>query len=502
MLIRDATETDWPAIWAFFEPICRAGDTFCYPTDPAFEFARDLWMLASPNRTVVAVDDDGTVVGSANMHRNRMGNGGHFASGNYMVAESARGRGVGRALCEASIAWAEAEGYRGMQFNAVVETNTPAVELYRSLGFRILGTLPDGFDHPQLGLVGLHSMYLLFDRESRLELSSSPHDDFSGSTSPCVWSVGQYCAVVLANEKSRMVSPQTGQGSPARPCTRMEATLAALSPAIGTPRCAVVAPEMTPTVASKRRSSSAGRQGCRMPDGRELRREQDLVGVGVPDAGERLLILQHGLHLLATAGDGSVELRSRERRIGRVGSELRHGGHLAGVVDDPASERHPLARVGELEGGSVVELEHHERGRRVIGRAGIVGGAAGLVVGAGPAGPAVPAERHHEVLCRAEREVDELAVPRRSGQGFTDEGLGRACAGLRRSELDDVDAGECSAGQPRAELLGERLDLWRFRHDASLPRDRVVAPPRRVQRAGIAAAATRPRSRASSRRRR
>ena len=167
MLIRDATETDWPAIWTFFEPICRAGDTFCYPTDPTFEFARDLWMLASPNRTVVAVDDDGTVIGSANTHRNRMGNGGHFASGNYMVAESARGRGVGRALCEASIAWADAEGYRGMQFNAVVETNTPAVELYRSLGFRILGTLPDGFDHPQCGFVGLHSMYLLFDRESR-----------------------------------------------------------------------------------------------------------------------------------------------------------------------------------------------------------------------------------------------------------------------------------------------------------------------------------------------
>ena len=40
------------------------------------------------------------------------------------------------------------------------------MELYRSLGFRILGTLPDGFDHPSLGLVGPHSKYLLFDRES------------------------------------------------------------------------------------------------------------------------------------------------------------------------------------------------------------------------------------------------------------------------------------------------------------------------------------------------
>jgi hypothetical protein len=27
------------------------------------------------------------------------------------------------------------------------------------LGFRILGTVPEGFDHPRVGLVGLHIMY-------------------------------------------------------------------------------------------------------------------------------------------------------------------------------------------------------------------------------------------------------------------------------------------------------------------------------------------------------
>ncbi len=46
-----------------------------------------------------------------------------------------------------------------MQFNAVVETNAAAVHLYRSLGFEVLGTLPEGFRHPEHGYVGLHIMY-------------------------------------------------------------------------------------------------------------------------------------------------------------------------------------------------------------------------------------------------------------------------------------------------------------------------------------------------------
>jgi ribosomal protein S18 acetylase RimI-like enzyme len=55
--------------------------------------------------------------------------------------------------------WARAEGYRAMQFNAVVETNTRAVALWRSLGFEVLTTVPEAFQHPTLGYVGLHIMH-------------------------------------------------------------------------------------------------------------------------------------------------------------------------------------------------------------------------------------------------------------------------------------------------------------------------------------------------------
>ncbi|MFJ3086559.1 GNAT family N-acetyltransferase [Streptomyces sp. NPDC086838] len=159
MLIREATPEDWPAIWPFFHEIVAAGETFTYPLDLQEADAADWWLLKPPNRTVVAVDDEGTVLGTAKMNKNHMGNGSHIASASYMVAARHSGQGVGRALCEYTIDWARTAGYRAMQFNAVVETNTAAVRLYESLGFEILGTLPEGFDHPAKGYVGIHIMH-------------------------------------------------------------------------------------------------------------------------------------------------------------------------------------------------------------------------------------------------------------------------------------------------------------------------------------------------------
>ncbi|MFD5348530.1 GNAT family N-acetyltransferase [Streptomyces anulatus] len=159
MLIREATSEDWPAIWPFFHAIVSAGETLTYPLDLGEEDAEGWWFVAAPSRVVVAVDDDGTVLGTAKMNRNHMGNGSHIASATYMVDPARSGRGVGRALCEYSVDWARAEGYRAMQFNAVVESNTHALKLYRSIGFDVIGTLPEGFNHPTQGYVGLHIMH-------------------------------------------------------------------------------------------------------------------------------------------------------------------------------------------------------------------------------------------------------------------------------------------------------------------------------------------------------
>lgn len=160
MEIREATAGDWPAIWPFFHRIVAAGETFTYPTDLTEEQGREWWLLPAPNRTVVAVDEvSGAVLGTAKMNNNQGGNGAHVASASYMVDPAHSGKGVGRALCRYTVEWARQAGFRAMQFNAVVETNVHAVRLYRSLGFEVLGTLPEGFRHPELGYVGLHIMY-------------------------------------------------------------------------------------------------------------------------------------------------------------------------------------------------------------------------------------------------------------------------------------------------------------------------------------------------------
>jgi len=158
--IRQATEQDWPRIYPFFTTIVAEGHTYAFPEGMSLEQARPWWMEQPPGVTVVAVDDDGAVLGSAKTGPNRPGRGAHVATGSFMVDPAAQGRGVGRALGEHVVGWARDNGYRSIQFNAVVETNSGAVRLWQSLGFQLLTTVPEAFDHPEHGLVGLHVMLL------------------------------------------------------------------------------------------------------------------------------------------------------------------------------------------------------------------------------------------------------------------------------------------------------------------------------------------------------
>jgi L-amino acid N-acyltransferase YncA len=157
--IRDATPADWPAIWRFMRVIVAAGETFSWDRDRPEADARAGWLAGPPVRTFVAVDDDGTVVGTAVTGPNHGGGASHIATASFMVDPARGRRGIGRALGEAVFAHARAAGFRAMQFNAVVETNVGAVALWQSLGMEILATIPEGFCHPTRGFVGLHIMF-------------------------------------------------------------------------------------------------------------------------------------------------------------------------------------------------------------------------------------------------------------------------------------------------------------------------------------------------------
>ncbi len=159
MEIREIRDDDWSSVFAFWAPIVEAGETYAYPAGLDADEARALWVPGAPDRTVVAVDG-ADVLGTAKMGPNRPGRGSHVATGSFMVAPEHGGRGVGRALGEELVRWARASGFRGIQFNAVVETNQRAVALWRSLGFEVVGTVPGAFRRPGGQYVGLHVMYL------------------------------------------------------------------------------------------------------------------------------------------------------------------------------------------------------------------------------------------------------------------------------------------------------------------------------------------------------
>jgi len=157
--IREATGDDWPGIWPIVRPIVRAGETYTWAPDVTEADAREQWLVSSPWHVFVAVDPDGVIVGTAKVGPNQGGPGAHVANASFMVDPNHAGEGIGRALGEHLLQFARDAGYEAMQFNAVVETNTHAVKLWRSLGFEVLTTIPEAFRHPTKGFVGLHVMH-------------------------------------------------------------------------------------------------------------------------------------------------------------------------------------------------------------------------------------------------------------------------------------------------------------------------------------------------------
>jgi L-amino acid N-acyltransferase YncA len=160
MRIRDITTVDLPAFAGIFREVVEDGETYAYPEGLTDQEIRDLWFEQPPGRTVVAVDEESLLLGSAKMGPNRPGRGSHVATASFMVGSSARGQGVGRALGEDMVRWARDEGYAAVQFNAVVETNSAAVSLWEDLGFEILATVPGAFESRSHGRVGLHVMLM------------------------------------------------------------------------------------------------------------------------------------------------------------------------------------------------------------------------------------------------------------------------------------------------------------------------------------------------------
>lgn len=154
---RVAVEMDWPEIFTLFGRVTATADTYPYPPDLPETEARSIW-LAEKNTVFVATLGS-EVVGTAYFRPNMAGFGDHICNAGWMIDPSHQGKGIGRRFAEYVISRAGEAGFRGMQFNAVVATNTSAIGLWESLGFEIVGTVPDAFRHSTFGLTPVHIMY-------------------------------------------------------------------------------------------------------------------------------------------------------------------------------------------------------------------------------------------------------------------------------------------------------------------------------------------------------
>ena len=153
LAIRPAVPGDEAALWRILEPVIRAGETYPLACDMSQAEALAYW-LAPAHTVFVAERTDGPireVVGTYYLRANHAGGGAHVANCGYMTAAWASGRGVATGMCRHSLTEAKARGFRAMQFNLVVSSNTRAVRLWQHCGFQIVGRLPASFAHPRFG---------------------------------------------------------------------------------------------------------------------------------------------------------------------------------------------------------------------------------------------------------------------------------------------------------------------------------------------------------------
>ena len=149
MLIRPAAAEDATAIWRILEPVIRAGETYALPRDMTEATALAYW-TAPEKETFVALADE-EIIGTYFIRPNQPGGGAHVANCGYVTAPDATGRGVAGAMCEHSLEIARLRGFRAIQFNFVIASNTGAIKLWEKHGFRTIGRLPGAFLHPRLG---------------------------------------------------------------------------------------------------------------------------------------------------------------------------------------------------------------------------------------------------------------------------------------------------------------------------------------------------------------
>ena len=155
--IRPANEADKPAIWQIIKAVIAGGDTYVFSPDASEDEMMAFWFTPDKHNYVVTSNDE--IVATFWLRANQPGLGKHIGNAAYMVSPNAAGQGIGKKMALWSLDEARRLGFTSMQFNFVVKTNTVAVNLWKSIGFEVIGEIPEAFNHGREGLVNALIMY-------------------------------------------------------------------------------------------------------------------------------------------------------------------------------------------------------------------------------------------------------------------------------------------------------------------------------------------------------
>ena len=145
MEIRKYNDKDLPDMIAIWNEVVEEGIAF--PQEDLLSMESGSEFFASQSYTGVAVVD-GSIRGLYILHPNNVGRCGHICNASYAVRSDLRGLHIGEKLVLHCLDKAKELGFRIMQFNAVVASNTHALNLYERVGLIRLGTIPGGFLMP------------------------------------------------------------------------------------------------------------------------------------------------------------------------------------------------------------------------------------------------------------------------------------------------------------------------------------------------------------------
>lgn len=143
--VRKYTARDLGAMMEIWNEVVEEGVAF--PQEDKLDQTTGAEFFAGQTFSGVAEGADGKIYGLYILHPNNIGRCGHISNASFAVASHSRGLHIGEKLVRDSILRAHEAGFRVLQFNAVVASNTHARHLYERIGFKQLGTIPGGFRH-------------------------------------------------------------------------------------------------------------------------------------------------------------------------------------------------------------------------------------------------------------------------------------------------------------------------------------------------------------------